>query len=478
MQMYNLYYGTFVHTPTLNKIEVHTNTLVGVDCTGTIDYIAYSCNLRDPVKFFFVSRTSQDPISDFKFHDVLKNTTQFFFPGFIDTHIHASQYPNLALALGVPLLDWLRELTFPSESKFKANNMDMARDVYTKVIKKTLSHGTTCASYFATIDYATTALFADLLMHYGQRGFVGKVCMDHNEPYPQYVELLNESMELSQKIIDYINQKYPLARLEGMMTPIITPRFAPLCLELLLESLGALAKNNNLPVQTHIAENLKELALVKQIFPRFDNYTAVYDNFLLLGDKTILAHAIHLNDDECEIIRQRQCSISHCPTSNTFICSGQAPIRRYLKQNINISLGTDLSGGFEPLILAIMKHAIMVSHHLSIGGQTENSDVRLAVSEVMYMATMGGAKAVGLSDKVGSFAVGKKFDAQLLDLGCPSSPIDIFEWQVPQPGEPAKMVDLLSKWVFNGDDRNCRKVWVNGRIVVDKDAECELWVVV
>lgn len=485
--MYTLYYGTFVHTPTIDEIKIHTNTLVGVDQSGKIDFIRYNHaqdnkRSQDPVKFFFANHTPREPITVFNFQDYLKNPLQFFCPGFVDTHIHASQYPNVGIGLGVPLLDWLKDITFQFENSFNEANMKMAEDVYNRVIKKTLQNGTTCASYFTTIDYKTTCLFSDLIVKHGQRGFVGKVCMDHNEAYPDYVEKnFAESVENTQRVINYIETKYAKEKAQNLITPIITPRFAPTCTETLLETLGGMSTANDLPIQTHISENLKEIELIKELFPAFENYASVYDHFLLLNNRTILAHAIHLSDKECDIIRDRKCSISHCPTSNTFIASGEAPVKKYLKHNINVSLGTDLSGGFELLILGIMKHSILVSHHLSMKKEAKHEDVQLNITEVMYMATLGGAKAVGLGESIGSFEIGKKWDAQLIDL---EPNLDIFEWQVPNnhksPKEQqAKIIQLLGKWVFNGDDRNCKKVWINGRMVVDKEVKgTDEWIMV
>ncbi|CAK7897462.1 probable guanine deaminase [[Candida] anglica] len=497
--MYTLYYGTIVHTPTISSIEININTLVGVNSNGTIDFIHKNLSKDvNPIKFFFNNHSPSDPIKEFKFNDNSQNPLQFFCPGFIDTHIHASQYPNLGIGIGVPLLDWLKQYTFPMEESFKKENLLMAEDVYNKVISRTLSCGTTCASYFTTIDYDTTTLFTDLLLKHGQRGFVGKVCMDHNEPYPQYSESFEQSIESQQKILNYIESKNSkinarYSEKKGtlstcnhdhsrLVTPIITPRFAPVCSDPLLQTLGAISLANSLPIQTHIAENLKEVALMKELFPQFENYASVYDHYQLLTNRTILAHAVHLDDDECKIISERGCTISHCPTSNSFLSSGEAPIKKYLKHNINIALGTDLSGGFDSSILGIMKHSILVSHHLAMPEEIDDSN-KLSIKEVMYMATQGGAKAVGLGDTIGTFHVGKQWDAQLIDLASSNSYLDVFEWQVPDTkGDPTKAVEkineLLGRWIFNGDDRNCMKVWVNGNLVVDKEDTSDGWVIV
>ncbi|KAK6202534.1 uncharacterized protein RJT21DRAFT_118586 [Scheffersomyces amazonensis] len=302
--------------------------------------------------------------------------------------------------------------------------------------------------------------------------------MDHNETYEDYSETFEECIESMNSIIEHVHNLNPDD--ETLVKPIITPRFAPVCTRDLLFFLGQLSKTHNLPIQTHISENEKEIELVHDLFPDCDDYASVYKKHNLLGDSTILAHAIHLTKKERKIIKEKNCSISHCPTSNTFISSGEAPIKQYLYEDgINVSLGTDVSGGFDSSILGIIKHCILVSHHLAM--KTKNQKDKLSIKDALYMATQGGAKAVGMEDQLGSFDLGKKFDVQLIDLKSQDSSVDVFDWQLPfqlhqdRRDNPLtdlekvnKMVDLLGKWIFSGDDRNCIKVWCNGRLVVNK----------
>jgi guanine deaminase len=98
---------------------------------------------------------------------------------------------------------------------------------------------------------------------------------------------------------------------------VITPRFSPCCTSELLKKLGHIAKNHDLLVQTHLAENQKEIVWNKVLFPEFSNYTDVYEKHDLLGPKTILAHCIYLSNEECQQILYQQSGISHCPNSNT-----------------------------------------------------------------------------------------------------------------------------------------------------------------
>ncbi|KAI3405118.2 hypothetical protein KGF56_002074 [Candida oxycetoniae] len=488
---YTLYYGTFIHTPELAKLEININTLVGVDSSGRIDFIYRNFVATDqtPIDFFLEQQqegksasASNFVVNDIRLIDYSNQLCKFFFPGFIDTHIHASQFPNIGIGSDTPLLEWLNTYTFPLESRFCLANgseskVEFAKDIYSKVIQRTLSNGTTCASYFTTIDPETTNLLADLLLQLGQRGFVGKVCMDHNNPYPDYEESLEDCKKSMSLILSHIDSVAPKG--EELINPIITPRFAPTCSNEMLAYLGKLSATNGLPIQTHISENKQELELVAKLFPNVENYAEVYNQHHLLTERTILAHAIHLSQKECDLVSRKKSSISHCPTSNTFISSGEAPIYKYLyKDKINVSLGTDISGGFDSSILQIVKHAILVSHHLSMKKDEEDVECKLSVTDGLYMATMGGARAVGLKNMVGSFEIGKTFDAQLIDLDIGEragggSQVDVFEWQIPKIDDSLevkvkKVKDLLGKWIFSGDDRNCVSVWCNGRLVIDK----------
>lgn len=477
---YTVYYATLVHTPKLGHVEILPRMLVGVDATGKIDHLSKYSDEHQR-QYGSPQAYMRAIVGDnLKLVDLSQNPFQFIFPGFVDTHIHASQYPNIGIGCEMPLLDWLKGYTFALESRFAGEAPDklgFACDVYSRVIDKTLSNGTTCASYFTTIDTDTSKLFASLLVEKGQRGFVGKVCMDHNPDYPTYQESYDDCVEGVAEIIDHCAKLGNPANGLALVKPIITPRFAPLCLRKLMSQLGEISKTHELPVQTHISENKQEIALVAKMFPESLSYADVYDGHGLLGRRTILAHAVHLDASERQLVRDRECSLSHCPLSNTFLASGEAPVRQYLYQDgINVSLGTDLSGGYEQSILGVARSLIMVSHHRAMDSPEGEPEQRLGVADALYMATMGGARACTMEGEIGSFEEGKYFDAQLVNLSSGNSNIDVFEHQTPRVGDgdyEHRMMQLLQRWVFSGDDRNCVKVWCNGRVVVDKG---EPWV--
>ncbi len=334
--------------------------------------------------------------------------------------------------------------------------------MYTSCIKRTLSHGTTTASYYATISVPSTNLLADLCLFYGQRAFIGRCCMDTLSPDYYRDVSAAQSLADTKATISHIAKIDPS---HSLITPIITPRFAPSCSSPLMHSLGSLQKETGLPVQTHISENKNEIKLVKEMFPEYETYTDVYDGHGLLSPKTILAHAVHLSEEEADLIKKRESKISHCPASNSAITSGTAKIRWLLNKKIDIGLGTDMSGGYSPSILEAVRQASLVSRHVAMEG---DDAAKLSIEEVLFLGTKGGARVVGLENKIGSFGVGMEWDAQLIGLGSvdeggngmDDSPVDIFGWE--------SWEEMVAKWVYNGDDRNTLAVWVKGRLVHDR----------
>lgn len=354
-------------------------------------------------------------------------------------------------------------------------SLPKARRVYTRCIRQTLSYGTTTAAYYATIHVPSTNLLADLCLSMGQRAFIGRVCMDNLGPDYYLDESAATSITATQQTIDHIRR---IDESFALVSPILTPRFAPACSVEAMKSLAKLHQQTGLPIQTHISENVAEVELVREMFPNCKSYADVYDTYGLLCNKTILAHAIHLSEDEAQLIAQRGAKVAHCPCSNSALTSGEARVRWLLEKGIAVGLGTDMSGGYSPSVLEAARQAALVSNHLAMPAgkyadvpPEEREKAKLSVEEVLHLATRGGAQVVGLSDRIGGFDVGKEWDAQLISLGLvketPDSDdmadtgnVDIFGWEMWE--------ERVAKWVFNGDDRNVRKVWVRGRLVHER----------
>lgn len=398
------------------------------------------------------------------------SSTQFLMPGFIDCHIHAPQYPNSGLGLDMPLLEWLNTYTFPMEHNFRDEKF--AEQVYAAVIRRTLSCGTTLAAYFATNHKNSSFLLAQEAVRQGQRALVGKVSSNCSSP-DFYVETTEVSLQDNADFIKRVLElKSPLVR------PIVTPRFAISCDAELMHGLANLATKHDLHIQSHISENLNEIAYVKELF-NAKNYASIYEKVNLLTEKSVLAHGVHLDDEELRILKKHGTAIAHCPTSNTSLGSGLCDVRRLMEASVKVGLGTDVSGGYSASMLTAIRDAMSVSHHLNffkkqtiIGSgrianpkAEQNANYRpLHYKNALYLATLGGAQALALDSKVGNFTVGKDFDALLVDVGV--EPLDVFPLPTEQGTDSVQeLLKLVQKFVYVGDDRNILQVYVAGKQV-------------
>jgi len=203
--------------------------------------------------------------------------------------------------------------------------------------------------------------------------------------------------------------------------PVVTPRFAPTCSSELMAELGEIAASCDCHIQTHISENKDEIAWVSDLFRQNSSYADVYDAAKLLNCKTILAHAIYLEEDEKELIKKRCCSISHCPNSNFSLNSGCLDVRDLLERGIKVSLGTDVSGGYSTSMLDACRQAIITSKVTCFSKASKP----LTATESFSMATLGGAAALEMSNDLGNFMPGKFFDALIVNVSAnPQIPLD------------------------------------------------------
>lgn len=286
--------------------------------------------------------------------------------------------------------------------------------------------------------------------------------MDSHDFCPEYYRnhTTAETLEATKASISRIHSLDPDGKL---VRPIVTPRFAPSCSHATAASLGKLAAAYNPPlhIQTHIAENTAEVDLVRATFPDASSYADVYDGFGLLTRRTILAHGIYLSPDERALIRARGAKISHCPASNSALGSGICPVRTLLDENITVGLGTDVSGGYSASVLEAVRQACLVSR-LRTGpdGKERTGRETLSVEEGLYLGTRGGAEVVDMAADIGGFEPGMFFDAQMIRLGGKAGPVgqvDLFGWE--------SWKEKVHKWVWSGDDRNVKDVWVMGQPV-------------
>lgn len=324
---------------------------------------------------------------------------KLIFQSFSDMHLHAPQYPMVGLGMDLPLLDWLKTYTFPLEAKF--SDTEYARIVYKSLAKELIKNGTTRVAMFSSLHREATIILMEELEKAGITGFVGKVNMDRNGGV-NLQENTTESIEETRK---WINE----AKFKNLK-PIITPRFIPSCTPELLKELGKIAQENNLGVQSHLSENLGEIAFVKELEPDTNLYWEAYNKYGLWNDKTLMAHCVYSNDEELKAIKDAGVYVVHCAASNENIISGHAPIRKMLDMGVKVVLGSDIAGGDKISMFDNVVETINVSKSKSIIDKWQTKF--LTVKEAFYLATS--AANVYFDEKPG-FAMGNEFNAIVLD---------------------------------------------------------------
>ena len=325
-------------------------------------------------------------------------------PGLVDLHIHAPQYNFRGMGMDLELLDWLNTYTFPSEAKFK--DEDYAQRSYQRFVDYLKYGPNTRHVIFASLHVKSTQILMDLMEKSKMVSFVGKVNMDRNGGVDLEEKDADESEKATLDWLESIKGKYKNTY------PILTPRFIPSCTDELLEKLRKIKDEYNLPIQSHLSENLGEIEWVKELVPKAKFYGDAYNIFDLFGknNKTVMAHCVYSNDDEQDLIKENKVFIAHCPDSNTNLTSGIAPAGKYLREGQKIGLGSDVAGGTHASIFKAMADAIKVS---KLRYRLVDEKIKpLSLEEAFYMATLGGGEFFG---KVGSFEKGYEFDAIVID---------------------------------------------------------------
>ncbi|HET7705172.1 MAG TPA: guanine deaminase [Thermoanaerobaculia bacterium] len=366
-------------------------------------------------------------------------------PGFVDTHLHAPQLEMIG-SYGGHLLEWLNRYTFPTEAKF--SDPDHARRVARALCDELVRHGTLCALIFSTIHREATSIFFEEAENYGLRAIIGKTMMDRNAP-DYLLESAKDSYDNSRALIKQWHGR-------GLLRYAVTPRFAPTSTPEQLELAGALKREfPDAYVQSHISENLNEVAWVRELFPEAE-YADVYDRYGLLSDRTILAHGVHLTEEELELLSRRSSRIAHCPNSNLFLGSGLFRLHHVIESGVGVGLGSDIGAGTTPSMFNAMADAYKVQQVQIPAGETARAP--LSPFQLWFLATLGGARVLSLGSETGSLESGKSADFLALDLR--ATPLLAMRIE-----RAAGIEDLLAALIFMGDDRAVRSAWIAGRQV-------------
>jgi guanine deaminase len=360
-------------------------------------------------------------------------------PGFIDTHVHYVQ-TGMVASCGEQLLDWLDRYAFPAEMEFSdpAHAAAMAKVFCDELLR----NGTTTALVFCAVyPQSVDALFAEAERR-GMRIAAGKVLMDRNAP-----AALRDTAQSG-----YDDSKALIARWHGHGRSLyaITPRFAGTSTPAQLDAAGALwREHKDVLLHTHIAENKREIAWTAGLFPERKDYLDIYDHHGLTGKRAVLAHGVHLSEDELCRCHESGTALAHCPTSNLFLGSGLFRIAaaKDPRRPVQVGLGTDIGGGTSFSLLATMGAAYEIAQ---LGGRT------LSAIEAFYLATLGGARALALEDRIGTIAPGHEADFAVLDPN--ATPLLTL-----RNARADKVEDVLFALMMLGDDRAVRATYVAGQ---------------
>lgn len=327
-------------------------------------------------------------------------------PGFVDTHIHFPQTRIIGQATG-PLLDWLEESVFPEEARFR--RAAYAREVAAEFTSRLLSAGTTTVAAFSSSSALATDIAFEALDDAGLRAVVGLTWMQERCPSALAIDsatATKASRRLIRKWHGHDGDRLRFA---------VTPRFALSCSREMLRTAGDLAREHDLIVQTHIAENVREGEATLEAHPYASSYLDVYDRAGLLGQRTVLAHAIHFVRDDWARIADAGASIAHCPDSNFFLGSGRMRLGAPRRLGIPVGLGSDVAAGRSFSIRRAMASAY--DNALAAGSRVEPA-------ELLRLATLGGAEALGCERVTGSLEPGKDADLVVIPMRHPVKTLD------------------------------------------------------
>ncbi|MCS6884661.1 MAG: 5'-deoxyadenosine deaminase [Acidobacteriota bacterium] len=354
-------------------------------------------------------------------------------PGFIQTHVHLCQTLFRGSADDLELLDWLRKRIWPLEAAHTPQSLTISALL---AVAEMIKGGTTAALTMETVNH-TEAVF-EAVQRTGFRAFIGKCMMDVGDGVPEALkERTKESLDESLRLMKRWNNR------ESLVQFCFAPRFAVSCSHELLQEVARLALENSVLVHTHASENLREVELVLN---RTGMRNVDYLHSVgLTGNHVALAHCVHLSEEEKQLLAATKTHVLHCPSSNLKLASGIAPVCDLLKRGVNVSLGADGAPCNNRLdIFTEMRLAALLQ-------KVSNGSEALPAKVAFKMATIAGARTLGMEKQLGSIEVGKKADLVLIKLNKPHT-------------TPAS--DVISTLVYSATASDVDTVIVNGRVLM------------
>ena len=362
---------------------------------------------------------------------VIDASNKVVMPGLINTHAHIAMSIFRGTFEGCDLYTWLNKKIWPIEAKLTEEDVYNASMLS---IIEMISTGTTCVND----HYFFSEQIRKALTESKMRAMLTRVLMD------------NDGEEASEKRIKEFINFYETRDTENeLITYTVAPHGLYTCSGKVLNTARELAIKYNLPIHVHFLESINEIEDIKKLHG--ESASKVLKRYFD-GIHTILAHGVKLNDEDIEILKTMDCGISHNPLSNLRLGCKIADITKYKKQGILVGLGTDGQGSGNNLdMFETMKIAALIQ-----GGIHENEE-RIDSKEAIKMATINGAKLLGMDNRIGSIEEGKEADIIIVDI-TPNM-------------DNIKMIpnnDIISNLVYNTDGKNVETTIVNGEILMEK----------
>jgi len=356
-------------------------------------------------------------------------------PGFVQTHVHLCQTLFRGTADDLALIDWLKKRVWPMEAAHTAESVRVSARLG---VAELIKGGTTCALTMETVNH-TEEVFR-IVEETGFRATVGKCMMDKGEEVPGPLQEQTErSVQESLALLEAWH-----GRESGRIRYCFAPRFAVSCTPQLLSAVARLSRERGVMVHTHASESRTECALVQRD-TGMRNITYL-DSLGLTGRHVALAHCIHLDENEIEILKGTRTNVVHCPSSNLKLGSGIAPVQEMLKAGISVSLGADGAACNNRLdMFTEMRTAALLQKML-------HGPEAIPARRALRLATIDGARAMGLEAEIGSLEIGKRADVIVVRLNSLHS--------TPRP------TDLVSIIVYSAQPTDIDTVVIDGDLVM------------
>src|SRR5881394_3713255 len=355
-------------------------------------------------------------------------------PGFVQTHIHLCQTLFRGAADDLSLIDWLKQRVWPMEAAHTPGSIRASAQLG---VAELIKAGTTCALTMETVRHTEEVL--RVVEETGFRATVGKCMMDKGDEVP--AELREDSRASIDESLALIRKWHGAA--DGRIRCCFAPRFAISCTRGLLREVATLAREHGVMIHTHASENKKECEIVES---ESGQRNIAYLNSLgVSGSHVVLAHCIHLDTEEMELLAQTKTNVAHCPSSNLKLGSGLARVAEMLARKIAVSLGADGAACNNRLDMFTEMRTAALLQKLAHGPEV------LPAARVLRMATIDGARALGLDREIGSIEVGKRADVIVVDLDRIHS-------------SPAR--DVVSTLVYSAQPSDVRTAIIDGHLVM------------